>query len=126
MESDKEIIERVNRRLGGTTIDSLIADGPFKNLLTSVAQSTTNNLENVILPIMTSCSGLMGRCKVTTHSGKNFSEKNILWTVTAAPTGKYKFQTRIPMLVFFARQKEIVGGAGPRLLLLAHSYFGLL
>lgn len=107
MEDDKEIIERVNRRLGGTTLDSLLADGPFKNLLKNVAHSTTNNLENVILPIITSCSGLMGRCKVTTHSGKNFWEKNILWTVTAAPTGKYKFQTRKPMLVFFPDLKKL-------------------
>ena len=77
-----------------TSISSALTEGAFKQMLEKLSRSTSNNVEMLLLPVLTAASGMMGTSVVRTHSDKNFKEKNILWTCTAAATGKLSSHIR--------------------------------
>ena len=54
----------------------------------TAAKQTANYAANLLLPIMTVISGLMGFSECRTHRDSiDFKEPNILWTVVASPPG---------------------------------------
>ena len=90
MSYTKNLQKHLQNFTKNTTLQDLIPDGSFKDLLVAVCQQTSTELEMLYLPVLTAVSGMMGMSVASTHKNIAFSVPNILWTVVAAAPGENK------------------------------------
>lgn len=83
--------ENVSKALSDNSrVEDILGESPFTKLLNETASAASCRPDMLLLPVLTTVSGLMNISVCRTHRDEiSFEEPNIIWSCVAATPGKF-------------------------------------